>query len=146
MGNSLSAEQSFKIDSRQNVVNEYRQPFPKDLEPLLVEWLTVWRSRRLAISGSAAHLVFMNRDGNPLTSPMLRETFTRTIFRFTGRSTTPHMVRDSWASEYLDATGDIAGAADKLGDLPSTVMSHYAHVLKRKAQNRTGAWLNNHLS
>jgi site-specific recombinase XerC len=77
---------------------------------------------------------------------VLTQAFTRTIYRFTGRYTTPHMVRDSWASEYLDATGDIAGAADKLGDSPATVMKHYAHILKRKAQDRTDVWLSNHLA
>jgi hypothetical protein len=46
----------------------------------------------------------------------------------------------------LDATGDIAGAADKLGDSPQTVMRHYAHILKRKTQNRTDLWLSSHLA
>jgi integrase len=134
-----------KISARRGMVNEVRQPIPRDLQPLVEEWLTVWRPRRLP-PGSDSPLVFLNRYGKPLTSDVLTQAFTRTIYRFTGRYTTPHMVRDSWASEYLDATGDIAGAADKLGDSPATVMKHYAHILKRKAQDRTDLWLGNHLA
>jgi site-specific recombinase XerC len=133
-----------KVGTRGGVVNEVRQPIPKDVHALLEEWVTVWRPRRL--QGADSPLVFLNRYGKPLTTDVLTQAFTRTIYRFTGRYTTPHMVRDSWASEYLDATGDIAGAADKLGDSPATVMKHYAHILKRKAQDRTDVWLSNHLA
>jgi hypothetical protein len=55
------------------------------------------------------------------------------------------MVRDSWASEYLDATGDVAGCAEKLGDTVEMVLKHYAHILKRRAQGRTDLWLQAHL-
>jgi hypothetical protein len=53
-------------------------------------------------------------------------------------------VRYPW-SPSIDATGDITGAADRLGDTSQTVMQHYAHVLKRKAQHRTETWLTNQL-
>jgi hypothetical protein len=72
--------------------------------------------------------------------------FKSAVYRFSGVYLTPHLVRDIWASEYLDATGDITGAADRLGDTPQTVMQHYAHILKRKAQNRTETWLTNQLT
>ena len=55
------------------------------------------------------------------------------------------MVRDSWASDYLDATGDVAGCADMFGDTVEMVLKHYAHVLKRRAQGRTASWLQTHL-
>jgi integrase len=134
-----------KVAARGGVVNEMRQPIPKDLQPLLEEWLTVWRPKRLP-AGSSSPYVFTNRYGRPMTSDVLTQAFTRTIYRFTGRYTTPHIVRDAWASEYLDATGDITGAADKLGDSPSTVMRHYAHILKRRAQDRTDLWLSSYLA
>jgi Phage integrase family len=133
-----------KIASRKTTgVNEYRHPVPADLNALIHEWLTVWRPKRLPAEGSA--LVFPNQLGRMFCSSGLNCRFIDAVARFTGMRTTIHMVRDSWASEYLDATGDVAGCADMLGDTVQMVLKHYAHVLKRRAQGRTARWLQTHL-
>jgi hypothetical protein len=102
-----------KIGTRRNSgINIYRHPFPQELEPLLTEWLNTWRPLRLPAQGSP--LVFLTEDRHPWVTGSLNEIFKRTVHRYTGYRTTIHMVRDSFATEYLDATGDVAGAADKL--------------------------------
>jgi integrase len=132
-----------KIGFRDGKENVYQRPIPDDLVPLVEEWLTVWRPRRL--NGLDSPFVFVNRQCGPFTSEMLKETFKRTVYRFTGQYMTPHLVRDSWATEYLAEEGDVAGAAEMLGDTVETVIRHYAHILRRRAQDETGKWLQNHL-
>jgi hypothetical protein len=124
-------------------INEYRQPFPRELETVLDEWLTHFRPRRLRDRDSS--LLFVTKDGRPYRDTTMTTLFFTNVYRLTGLRTTIHMVRDSWAFEYLDATGDVAGCADKLGDTVETVLKHYAHVLKHRAQGRTDAWLQAHL-
>jgi integrase len=134
-----------KIASRKHVgMNEYRHTIPRDLTPLIEQWLTVWRPHRLPDGGSP--LIFLTESGNPLADDRLRRLFRAAVYRFTGRRTTIHMVRDSWATEYLDATGDVAGCAEMLGDTVEMVLRHYAHVLKNRAQGRTSSWLQTQLA
>ena len=102
-----------KIASRKTTgLNEYHHLVPPELTGLINEWLTFWRPRRLPEHGS--DLVFMNSMGRPYKAPELNLLFYRAVYRFTGIRTTIHMVRDSWASDYLDATGDVSGCADML--------------------------------
>jgi integrase len=106
--------------------------------------VTFWRPKILRTAPDSGHL-FLNRYAKPLNGDSFTNRFEETIYRFSGVYVTPHLVRDIWASEYLDETGDITGAADRLGDTPQMVMQRYAHILKRKAQQRTEAWLANQL-
>jgi integrase len=133
-----------KIASRRSTgINEYRHPVPIELNGLIDEWLTFWRPRRLPEEGTA--LVFLHAQGRPLQGDLLNKRFINAVYRFTGLRTTIHMVRDSWASDYLDATGDVSGCADMLGDTVPVILKHYAHVLKRRAQGRTAHWLQTQL-
>ncbi len=134
-----------KVASRKHSgINEYRHTIPPDLTPLIEQWLTVWRPQRVPDGGSP--LVFLTESGQPWTGDRLRRLFRAAVYRFTGRRTTMHLVRDAWATEYLDATGDVTGCADMLGDTTEMVLRHYAHVLKNRAQGRTAAWLQTHLA
>jgi integrase len=137
--------EELKIANRQGQVNEVRYPFPQDLQWLLDEWLTIWRPSVLQSKPETHHL-FLTRYGEPMNRDAFTVRFKEAVYRFSGVYITPHLVRDIWASEYLDATGDVAGAADRLGDAPQTVMQHYAHILKRKAQSRTDTWLTSQLN
>jgi site-specific recombinase XerD len=134
-----------KVAMRQGRENEVRYPFPEDLVQQLDEFLTVWRPFMLGTAPDI-QLVFVTRKGQPLSSDHLNTMYTRTVYRVLGKYTTIHLIRDAWASDYLDATGDIAGAADRLGDTPQTVMQHYAHILKQRTQDRTGLWIADHLT
>jgi hypothetical protein len=133
-----------KVAVRQGRENEVRYLFPEDLCGQLDEFLTTWRPYLLG-QVPDSQVVFITRQGQPLTSDHLCAMYTRTVYRVLGKYTTIHMIRDAWASDYLDATGDIAGAADRLGDTPQTVMQHYAHILKQRTQDRTGLWITGHL-
>ena len=113
-------------------INVYHHRIPADLTALINEWVDVWRPQRLPEAGS--DLVFLNELGRPFRGNSLNLMFFKVIYRITGMRTTIHMVRDSYASEYLDATGDVAGCADKLGDTVEMVLKHYAHILKRRAR------------
>jgi Phage integrase family len=137
--------EELKIASRQGQINEVRFAFPQDLQWLLDEWLAIWRPALLRGAQDPGHL-FLTRYGESLNRDAFTVRFKETVYRFSGVYLTPHLVRDIWASEYLDATGDITGAADRLGDTPQTVMQRYAHVLKRKAQYRTENWLSAQIS
>lgn len=133
-----------KIGSRKRTgVNVYQHAVPTELTGLIDEWVTVWRPLRLPEQGS--NLVFLNQEGRPLEPGRLNGLFISAVYRYTGIRTTIHMIRDSWASDYLDSTGDVAGCADMLGDTVEMVLRHYAHVLKRRAQGRTASWLQTHL-
>jgi integrase len=134
-----------KVAMRQGRENEVRYLFPEELCFQLDEFLKVWRPCLLGAAPDC-QMVFINRYGKPLTSNLLNAMYTRTVYRVLGKYTTIHMARDAWASDYLDATGDVAGAADRLGDTPQTVLLHYAHILKRRTADRTGQWITGHLA
>ena len=76
----------------------------------------------------------------------MTQTIKRITYRFTGVAVTPHLIRDIWASSYLADTGDIMGAARRLGDTPGTVLLHYAHILDARANARANTWLRGHLT
>ncbi|HEY5867743.1 MAG TPA: tyrosine-type recombinase/integrase [Candidatus Tectomicrobia bacterium] len=134
-----------KIEMRRGQVVEVRYPFPAELVPQLQAWFAIWRPCLTRAKGETS-TVFCTRQSKPLTTNHIGRMYTNAVYRLTGKYTTIHLIRDAWASEYLDATGDIAGAADRLGDTPQTVMKHYAHILKQRTQERTGQWLTSHLS
>jgi integrase-like protein len=137
--------EELKVSRRQGQVNEVHFAFPQDIQWLLDEYLTFWRPKILRSAPDTRYLL-LGRYAQPLTRDHFTLRFKEAIYRFSGAYVTPHLVRDIWASEYLDETGDITGAADRLGDTPQMVMQRYAHILKRKAQQRTETWLANQLT
>jgi hypothetical protein len=108
------------------------------------EWLQVWRPI-LEPAPDEQH-VFLTRDATPCQTWTLTHWVKTATYKLTGKRMTPHLVRDVWASEYLDATGDLAGAAHRLGNTPQTILQHYGHVLEARAQERTSVWLQGHLA
>jgi len=107
------------------------------------EWLEVWRPR-LAPAGERH--VFVNLRGKPMAIFTMTQTIKYITYRLTGVAVTPHLIRDIWASSYLADTGDIMGAAHRLGDKPETVLTHYAHILEARANARANTWLRGHLT
>jgi integrase len=128
-----------KIDTIRGTLNRYEFPFPADLVPLLEEWLREWRPRLAALDESH---VFLTSRGHvmPDTDTLARAVGTIT-YRFTGVTVYPHLIRDIWATEYLNATGDVAGCARRLGNTVGVVMQHYAHILKKDADARAEAFM-----
>jgi hypothetical protein len=129
-----------KIAVVKGVISEYAFPFPVDLVPALQDWLTIWRPK---LAGPDQRHVFLKTTGAPLTvGKEVSDTIARHTWRFTGVGVTPYMIRDIWATEYLDAhPGDVGGCARRLGNRPETVMAHYAHVLKRSVDERDDTFL-----
>ena len=130
-----------KIAVVKGVISEYTFPFPADLVPVLEDWLNVWRPK-LCVGTEEKH-VFLKTTGAPFTvGKEISDPIARHTWRFSGVGVTPHMIRDIWASEYLDAhPGDVGGCARRLGNRPETVMAHYAHILKRSADGRAEQFL-----
>jgi hypothetical protein len=67
-------------------------------------------------------------------------------YKFTDVAVNPHMMRDIWATEYIKATRDIAGAAYILGNTVEVVLKHYAHLLDADAEARASQWLSQAIS
>ena len=134
-----------KIGRRSDgTVNELRGVLDGPLAERMEEWLTLWRPF-LTTDPQERH-VFLNLKGQPLDAWNLCYWIKAATYRFLGVRVHPHVIRDIWASEYLDATGDVAGAAKRLGNTMQTIHHTYGHVLEAKAQARTSAWLHGHLS
>jgi hypothetical protein len=129
-----------KIERSRGAVNRYEFPFPTDLVPLLEEWLTDWRPK---LASPDERHVFLNTRGQPFTEPdQISDMMMRTTYRFTGVSVNPHMIRDIWATEYLNTHhGDVMGCARRLGNTPEMVMRHYAHIIQKDADARAEAFL-----
>lgn len=128
-----------KIDSVGGTINRYEFPFPPDLTAALEEWLNTWRPRMA--TPDETH-VFLTMTGRPFRRHAhIGEAFCRLTYRFTGVAVNPHNIRDIWATEYLNATGDVAGCARRLGNTIQMVMQRYAHIIKKDADARADAFL-----
>lgn len=129
-----------KVSQSNGGINRYEFPFPTELVPLLEEWLNDWRAR---VAAPDKTHVFLHGSGRPFTwTNQLAIAIARVTYRFTGVGVTPHMIRDIWATEYLNTHhGDVMGCARRLGNTPQMVMRHYAHVLKGDADARAETFL-----
>jgi hypothetical protein len=85
--------------------------------------------------------LFVTAIGTPMTQKMVNEAIRRVTYKFTGVAVNVHMLRTIWATEYISATKDLAGAAYKLGDTITTVLKHYAKLLKEDAEKNTTEWV-----
>jgi integrase len=129
-----------KVATRRGQTNRYEFPFPRDLISLLEEWLREWRPK---VARPEETLVFVNSRGRAFTQlTHVSCMFSRTTYRFTGVGITPHIIRDVWATEYLEAhPGDVGGAARRLGNTEQMVLRHYAHILKQNVDARAEDFL-----
>jgi integrase len=128
-----------KVARRDGRENEVTYDVPRHLQPLLEEWLEQWRPR--LIQTPDCPLVFINTSGKPWNSARLCHAIESLTFKFGGVAVNPHMFRHIWATEYLKATRDAAGAAKWLGDTVATVMKHYAHLLDADAAKGPTQWM-----
>ena len=108
-----------------------------ELQPLLEEYLTLWRPR-LAPPGEDH--VFLSQTGRPLRTSQVTNAVKRATWRLTGIPVTPHLIRDIWATEYLKAhPGDAATVAARLGNTIEVIYKRYAHLLDGEADARANA-------
>ena len=128
-----------KVASVGQTINRYEFPFPNDLVGALEEWLNDWRPK---LETPHESHVFLTMAKHPFRNHShLGISFCMLTQRFTGVAVNPHNIRDIWATEYLNATGDVAGCARRLGNTIQMVMSRYAHIIKKDADARANAFL-----
>jgi hypothetical protein len=132
-----------KIERRNGQENQLTGVLSPEVGQLMQEWLEVWRPR---LAPAQERHVFVNLRGKPMAIFTMTQTIKRITYRLTDVAVTPHLIRDIWASSYLADTGDIMGAAHRLGDKPETVLLHYAHILNARANARANTWLRSHLT
>jgi hypothetical protein len=128
-----------KVGWRHGREHHVTYPFPQDLQPLLEEWLTIWRP--LLLNDADVRHVFLTMNGQPHSEWSCRYAILTTTWKFAGVAVNPHMIRDIYATEYIKATRDVAGAAYMLGNTVQIVMKHYAHLLDADAGQRATQWL-----
>ena len=114
-----------KVGKVRGKVNIYRASFPPDLEDALDEFLKIWRP---LLPIQQRRELFVTRWGNPFTANALNTQFQKTDYAYTQHATHIHLVRDIWATEFIEGTQNFSGAADMLGDTLETVLRHYAHL------------------
>jgi integrase len=104
------------------------------------EWRKDWRPK---VARPDDTHVFMNTRGNPFTKGRdVADMIARTTYRFTGVGVTPHIIRDIFATEWLEKyPGDVSGVARYLGNTEQMVWQHYAHIIKKNVDERAHVFL-----
>lgn len=85
-------------------------------------------------------LLFLTGDCKPATREVIRFWVESTTYAYTGVAVYPHLIRDIWATTYIKETGDIAGAARRLGNTYEITLKHYAHLLDEEAEEKGDAF------
>jgi integrase len=93
-----------------------------------------------AIGEEPTH-VFLTQTGWPMTDQQVINLVKSATYRFTGVGLTPHLIRDIWATEYLQShPGDYETVADRLGNTVPVVIRYYGHIQKEHAQAKAEAF------
>jgi hypothetical protein len=136
--------EQLKVATRRGHLNTFDLPFPEPLVPKLEEYLTVWRPILIGSTTPAPSYVFLNSQGNQFRLDRLLKLTQHTIFAYTGRHWYPHMIRTTWATEYIKQTGDFYGAAIMLNDKLETVIQTYAYLRDENVAEKAYRWVQNH--
>lgn len=108
--------------------------FADDCQAALERWLVA--RGRLSLQGIDA--VFISRTNERLTGSGLYKTIAR-IGRSAGLDVSPHMLRHTFATLYLDGGGAIQDAADLLGHEQITTTMLYTHTTTATLRRKHGA-------
>lgn len=152
-----------KVQSRRGIIHSIKHKIPAELTWLVEEVLTVWRPLITEVPyhfpvGDEAEtwnymeppqtraptfknapdnvLLFLTASGRPAGRNDIRIWVKTATYAYTKVAVNPHLIRDIWATTYIKKTGDLAGAAKRLGDTMETVLKHYAHLLDEDAESR----------
>ena len=121
----------------------YRISFPEDLVQQLEEFLTLWRPM---LPGSDVPELFTSPTGHRYSSSALNNVV-RTIVRIhTGHAIDIRQVRVIWATEFLNATGDFAAAAEVLGETADTIIRRYAHLRRAEPGAQADRFFSKHVT
>jgi hypothetical protein len=110
--------------------------------PRLTKASQAQRSQTQAeVTGKEPTHVFLTKTGWPMRDFQIASLVKSATFRFTGVAVTPHLIRDIWATEYLQAhPGDYETVADRLGNTVPVVIRYYGHIQKAHAQAKADAF------
>jgi integrase len=133
-------DDQLKIASKHGRPNTFDLPFPPTLVDTLEAYLATWRP--IFTRTTQASEVFLNRFGRPFTPNILKRVIQGHIYSFTGRRTTPHMIRTIWATEWIQSTGDFMTAAVMLNDTLEVVIRNYAHLRDEGVAEHAYEWVN----
>ncbi|OQR93804.1 hypothetical protein ACHHYP_02271 [Achlya hypogyna] len=104
---------------------------PDHIVPYLNEFLTTWRQE---LNPTDNHnFLFCNTKGDQATADFIYRTFTRAIYRHTGKKTNPHLLRDSIVT-YLRGQ---SSATEKDLEALAIYMGHSLHMQKSSYDRRT---------
>ena len=132
-----------KIGRRKGMINEYKMDLTEvypEFIPVLEEFIREYRPR---LPGSAASpLLFLTRYGRPFTQKSLGQELSAAVqMRIPGKRWYPHLIRTTWATEYLTATQDFTTAASMLGDTVAVVMQTYYDIVHKDHHAKAKAFL-----
>jgi hypothetical protein len=130
-----------KVAQKKGHLNTFLLSFPEDLVPRLEEYLQTWRPILAQRSGGRFRHVLLTRFGGPYAVDTLRATVKQTVYRYTGKALHPHLIRTIWATEYIQETGDLYGAAILLNDRLETVVKQYSHLREQGIAEKTDRWV-----
>ncbi len=105
-----------------------------DLETFLKEW-------RPVLKKNGNDHVFLSRKGKTLSQNAINAQVRKAIYEHTGRLTNIHMIRDIWATEYIEATQNFSIAASVLGDRLETVLRRYVHLRMTNAGQKADEFI-----
>lgn len=122
-----------KIAFKKGKENVFILEFPRELVPLLEEFLSDYRPLLAGIQNDSYSNVVLNQRGKPYTVIALNKEIKRMMWAYLGIAVHPHLIRTIWATEFIKRTKDIATAAKMLNDTEETVWKHYHHLLDADA-------------
>jgi hypothetical protein len=122
----------------------YRQTskaLPPDAPRLTKASLAQRQHTQLEATGKEPTHVFLTKTGWPMRDFHIDNLVKSATYRFTGVALTPHLIRDVWATEYLQMhPGDYETVADRLGNTVPVVIRYYGHIQKEQAQAKAEAF------
>src|SRR5262249_13006360 len=122
--------EQMKVALKRGKPNVFSLSFPTALVPVLEDYLQIWRPVLVAKSPhpEKEHHVFLNIHGTPFAIHAIHGLASRQVYRYTGKPWHPHMIRTTWATEWISQGGDFLTAAKMLNDRLETVIANYAHL------------------
>jgi site-specific recombinase XerC len=136
--------EQLKTAMKRHKVNIFDLPFPPTLVETLEAYLTTWRPILAGINNAPE--VFLMRDGQPFTARELRRNAQYQVAHFLGRHWHPHMIRTTWATEWLHSSGDFMTAAIMLNDRLETVIQNYSHLREENVAEKAFEWVQNRVN
>jgi hypothetical protein len=133
------AGEQLKIATKRGQSNVSDLPFPPTLVSALETYLTTWRPILAHIHNASE--VFLTQVGTPLNPDSLRSNVQGQVYRFTGRRWHPHMIRTTWATEWIQSSGDFMTAAIMLNDRLETVIQNYSHLREENVAEAAYEWV-----